>query len=90
MCASLVIAWRTLSSDAPADVRRLPMCAIRLVQVRRRHRDRELLEPVAADDDDVGVDRVEAVVNSSAVRHAVFASPRGLPPSITLKNDEEM
>ena len=33
----------------------------RLVQIGGGHRDRELLEPVAADDDDVGIGGVEAV-----------------------------
>ena len=37
------------------------MCAMVDVQIRRRHRDGELLEAIAADDDDVGVDGVEAV-----------------------------
>ena len=46
--------------DAAGDVAALDMRE-RQVQIGGRHRDRELLESIAADDDDVRVDGVEAV-----------------------------
>ena len=46
--------------DAPADVAALDV-RDRLVQVRSGHRNRELFEPVAADDHDVRIQRVNGV-----------------------------
>ena len=75
--------------DAAGDIAALDVCD-RLVEVCRGHRNRELLEPIAADRRHVGIGAWKPLVNSSAVRHAVFAIATWLPPSITLKSDVEM
>jgi hypothetical protein len=73
MWASLVIACRTLSSmlvTSPPSMRN------RLVQIRGRHGDRQLLEPVAADDHDVGVEGVKTVgeLESGEARRLAIAT----------------
>ena len=75
--------------DAAGDVAALDVRE-RQVQIRGRHRNGQLLEAIAADDDDVGSMVCRPLVNSSAVRQAVFAIATWLPPSMTFRNEPEM